>query len=135
MRRSPRKTAVVACDGRLDPASLEAMTREVSVAMRAGDRVVVIDLSAVGPISNDTLCQLCRTLRGFDGARVRVTGADLRVRRVLTLCAIDGLELAPSITSQPLRRPPALVRFLRARVRRAVARLFDLERFPSRPLS
>ena len=136
--RAGRKTggaraAPVACQDPVSRPTLEAISRKIKDAVSAGHSVIVIDLGAVTCIDNETLAELCVTLQRFAGTRLRIEGADSRVRWVLANSAIDGLELAPAAAdARPLADP---VQWLRARWRRALARQADVNGAPSRSLS
>lgn len=125
---------VVACQDPLDRSSVHEINRQASEALATGHTVIVIDLGAVTRVDNETLCEICVTLRRLGGVNLRIVGADRRIRSVLELCAIDGLEFSPSI-KRALRRPADLVQWLRLRSRHTSDRQGDLQRSPSRPLS
>lgn len=51
-------------------------------------------------MSAQVLSEFCAALRQVSGggARLAIVGADPRVRGVLELCEIDGLELHPTVS-------------------------------------
>ena len=135
VRRHARRVTLLTCRDPLSDTSLQEIAHHLAQAGQARGRVVVIDVSAVTRIDNETLCRLCVTLHGLNGARVRITGSDRRVRRVLSLCTIDGLELGPSLEPRLLQRLLECIWSLRLRWQGALARQLDVNRLPSRPLS
>ena len=135
LRTSPHTVVVVARPDRLGERALDGLAGQVRAAIDAGSRLVVIELGAVTHIDNARLSRLCVTRRGFGGARIRVSGADARVRRVLTLCAIDGLQLSPAIEARAVQRLPDIIRSARVQWRRALTRRLDFDRSPSGPFS
>lgn len=132
---------VIICQDPLSRSSVHGLNRQVSEALQvgealsAGGTVVLIDLRTVTRVDNEALSELCVTLRRFDGASLRIVGADARVRGVLELCAISGLEFAPSIKPALARPRTGLAGWRRSRSRRARAREPNLRRSPSRLLS
>jgi anti-anti-sigma regulatory factor len=91
---------VLVLQGQIDQRVMLELQRHVTTAVADGHRVVVIDLLGVTMIDTPTLSQLCAALRDAGGkTRLAVTAADHRARWVLELCAINGLELYPTINA------------------------------------
>jgi anti-anti-sigma factor len=93
--------STVVLEGEIDPATLLALQRQVSDALRVGQRRVVVDLRAVTVPGAQTVSLLYAVLHRLNrrGARLAIVGAPASVGRVLELCAIDGLELHPSVSA------------------------------------
>lgn len=91
--------AVVPLGGQIDPGMVAALQRRVSKVLEGAPTHLVIDLGAVTGIGTQTLSLLCGMLRRLSrrDATLAVVGADLRVLRVLDFCAIDGLEIHPTV--------------------------------------
>jgi len=85
-----------------------ALQRRVVEALDAGQRRVVVDLSAVTVLGGATVGLLCGALRWLTrrGATLAIASGPPRVHRVLELCAIDGVELHQNVSAGPGR--PAL---------------------------
>lgn len=91
----------VALEGEIDPAAVVALQRRIGVALRARPRRIVVDMSAVSVLGAQTMSLFCAALRGMErrGATIALAGAPTPVRRVIELCAIDGLELHPTVAA------------------------------------
>jgi anti-anti-sigma factor len=109
------EVSTVVLEGEIDPAALRALQRQVSDALRVGQRRVVVDLRAVTAPGAQTVSRLCAVMHRLNrrGARLAIVGAPAAVGRVLELCATDGLELYPSagaaLSSANLAAQPAAV--------------------------
>jgi anti-anti-sigma factor len=92
------EVSTVVLEDEIDSAALLALQRQVSDALRVGQRRVVVDLRAVTVPGAQTVSLLCAVLRRLNlrGARLAIVGAPASIGRVLELCATDGLELYPS---------------------------------------
>lgn len=91
---------VIALEGEVDPGMVIALQRKINRALDSGRGRVVIDLGAVRGVGAQTLSLFCGALRRLNrGAALAIVGADPRVRRVLEVCAIDGLALYPTINA------------------------------------
>jgi anti-anti-sigma factor len=100
----------IVLEGEIDPGAVIALQRRIIDALDAGQRHVVVDLSAVTVLGGATVDLLCGALRWLTrrGATLAIAGGPPRVRRVLELCAIDGVELRQSVsaaTSSALATP------------------------------
>lgn len=139
-RRIGQGAVLVTCRDPLSRSSVHGLDRQVSEArqvcevLSASRAVILIDLRSVSRIDNDALTELCVMLRRFSGSSLRIVGADGRVRAVLQVCAIDGLEFAPWLKWSLARARARLARRLRS-IRRRAGREPDMHRSPSRPLS
>jgi anti-sigma B factor antagonist len=106
---SPRVTGIpsIVLEGEIDPGAVIALQRRIVEAVNAGQRRVVVDLSAVTVLGGATIDLLCGALRWLTrrGATLAIVGGPPRVHRVLELCAIDGVELHQSVSAA---RPAAL---------------------------
>ena len=107
---SPRVTEIpsIVLEGEIDPGMVIALQRRIVEAINAGQRRVVVDLSAVTVLlGGATIDLLCGALRWLTrrGATLAIVGGPPRVHRVLELCAIDGVELHQSVSAA---RPAAL---------------------------
>jgi anti-anti-sigma factor len=100
---SPRVTEIpsIVLEGEIDPGAVIALQRRIVEAINAGQRRVVVDLSAVTVLGGATIDLLCGALRWLArrGATVAIVGGPPRVHRVLELCAIDGVELHQSVSA------------------------------------
>ena len=96
----------IVLEGEIDPGTVIALQRRVVEALDAGQRRVVVDLSAVTVLGGATVDLLCGALRWLTrrGATLAIVGGPPRVHRVLELCAIDGVELHQSVSAD---RPAA----------------------------
>jgi len=89
---------VIALEGEVDPGMVIALQRKINRALDSGRGRVVIDLGGVSGVGAQTLSLFCGALRRLNrGAVLAIVGADPRVRRVLEVCAIDGLAVYPTI--------------------------------------
>ena len=97
----------IVLEGEIDPGAVIVLQRRVVEALDAGQRRVVVDLSAVTVLGGATVGLLCGALRWLTrrGATLAIVGGPPRVHRVLELCAIDGVELHQSVSAA---RPAAL---------------------------
>jgi anti-anti-sigma factor len=97
----------IVLEGEIDPGTVIALQRRIVEALNAGQRRVVVDLSAVTVLGGATSDLLCGALRRLTrrGATLAIAGGPPRVHRVLELCAIDGVELHQSVSAA---RPAAL---------------------------
>jgi anti-anti-sigma factor len=105
---------MIALKGEVDPGTVIALQRTINRALDSGRGRVVIDLGAVSGVGTQTLSLFCGALRRLkSGAVLVIVGADPRVRRVLEVCAIDGLALYPTINAalasadDPAMSPPS----------------------------
>lgn len=87
----------IALDGDIDPRAVVALQHQITGTLDAGHRRVVVDLGAATVLDASTLSLLRAALQclelGRRGATVEVVGAFDDLRRVVGLCAIDGVEL------------------------------------------
>jgi anti-anti-sigma factor len=106
---SPSVTEIpsIVLEGEIDPGAVIALQRRVVAALNAGQRRVVVDLTAVTVLGGATSDLLCGALRRLTrrGATLAIVGGPPRAKRVLELCAIDGVELHPSVSAA---RPAAV---------------------------
>jgi len=88
----------IVLEGEIDPGAVIALQRRIVEALDAGQRRVVLDLSAVTVLGGATIDLLCGALRWLTrrGATLAIVGGPPRVHRVLELCAIDGVKLHQS---------------------------------------
>ena len=95
---------IVAVEREIDPMAVIAFQRRISVALAAGHRSIVVDLSAATVVGGRALNMFCGALRRVNrrGARLMIAGARPAVRRVLERCAIDGVELYSSLRAARL---------------------------------
>ena len=90
--------AVLAPAGRINRDTILELKRRVGAAVALGHRLIVIDLNGAHLVESQALSEFCAGLRALrTDARLALVVADLRTRWVLELCAIDGLELHPTI--------------------------------------
>jgi anti-anti-sigma regulatory factor len=129
--RPPTSAAGHALADRVAPVGVRALDARLDDVLCLGRRLAVIDLRAVGDIDVPALSKLCVALRNLSSGKagVAIVGADPRVRWVLELCQIDGLEFQPStraalaLSRVRSRRPPRLSwRGFLARVRPRLTR-------------
>lgn len=87
---------VVQVAGELDRLTVVAVHERIGGLVADGRIRVVVDLHAVSSVAVPTLAVFCSALRRLTrcGARIEVAGGLPHVRRVIELCAIDGVELA-----------------------------------------
>jgi anti-anti-sigma factor len=95
---SPRVTEIpsIVLEGEIDPGMVIALQRRIVEAINAGQRRVVVDLSAVTVLlGGATIDLLCGALRWLTrrGATLAIVGSPPRVHRVLDMAAIDGVKL------------------------------------------
>lgn len=97
----------IVLEGKIDPGAVIALQRRIVEALDAGQRRVVVDLSAVTVLGGATIDLLCGALRWLTrrGATLAIVGGPPRVHRVLELCSIDGVELHQSVSAA---RPAAV---------------------------
>jgi anti-anti-sigma factor len=97
----------IVLEGEIDPRMVIALQRRVVEALNAGQRRVVVDLSAVTVLGGATIDLLCGALRRMTrrGATLAFVGGSPRVDCVLVLFAIDGVELHQTASAA---RPAAL---------------------------
>jgi anti-sigma B factor antagonist len=97
----------IVLEGEIDPGAVIALQRRIVEALDAGQRRVVVDLSAVTVLGGATIDLLCGALRWLTrrGATLAIVGGSPRLHRVLELCAIDGVELHQSVSAA---RPAAV---------------------------
>jgi anti-anti-sigma factor len=97
----------IVLEGKIDPGGVIALQRRIVEALEAGQRRVVVDLSAVTVLGGATIDLLCGALRRLTrrGATLAIVGGPPRVHRMLELCAIDGVELHQSVSAA---RPAAV---------------------------
>jgi anti-anti-sigma factor len=91
----------IVLEGEIDPRMVIALQRRVVEALNAGQRRVVVDLSAVTVLGGATIDLLCGALRRLTrrGATLAFVGGPPRVHCALELCAIDGVELHQSASA------------------------------------
>jgi anti-anti-sigma factor len=91
----------IVLEGKIDPGAVIALQRRIVEALDAGQRRVVVDLSAVTVLGGGTIDLLCGALRWLTrrGATLAIVGGPPRVHRMLELCAIDGVELHQSVSA------------------------------------
>ncbi len=104
----PRCPPVFELEGQVDPGSVSELHGAIATALADGHHLVVIDLYAVLDMSTQALSELCAGLRRVSatGRRLAIVGSDLRIRWVLQVCQIDGLELHTTIETA-LASPPS----------------------------
>lgn len=102
-RTTPADTVlpIVAVHGRIDGPAVAALERRIGSALDAGHRTLLVDLSAVTRLGGSSLSAFGGSLRRVsrDGTRLLIAGADPAVRRVLEVCAIDGVALCPTLAA------------------------------------
>ena len=92
--------AVIALPARAEADCIVALRSRGERSLAAGTRAITIDLRAVQHIDTQTLSELIVVLAAFSRQRpeLGIVGADPRVRWVLELCDIAGLELHPTMS-------------------------------------
>lgn len=85
--------------GEIDPVVVIALQRRIRDALGSGHRRIVIDLSAVTFLGAQTSPMLGGALRRLASrtAGIALVGSPPPVRRVLELCAIDGIAFYPDV--------------------------------------
>lgn len=93
---------VLALAGHVDPAAVCALEQRIAGALGDGQSRLAVDLSAVAVLGASVVGLLCGALRRQTrrGASVAILGAPAHLRRIIELCAIDGVDF------DPLLRPP-----------------------------
>jgi anti-sigma B factor antagonist len=91
----------IVLEGEIDPGTVIVLQQRVVEALDAGQRRVVVDLSAVTVLGGTTVDLLCGALLWLTrrGATLAIAGGPPRVHRMLELCAIDGVELHQSVSA------------------------------------
>jgi anti-anti-sigma regulatory factor len=91
----PAGAHVIALEGRVDPAAIDALDRRIAGAVADGHERIVVDLSAISLLVLPALGPFCDALRHAtrDGATVTVVGGHPHIRRTLELRAIHGVRL------------------------------------------
>jgi hypothetical protein len=128
-----RSEAIIAVQDGRDPSAIAALRRKIDGALFAGRSVLVIDLLAFSDLDTESLSGLCQTLRHASGGAtsLAIVGADSRVRWVLELCEISGLEFHSSVKAALAHRRAGRVQRARWRFREVLAPAPDLNRPPS----
>ena len=92
---------VVSAEGELDPAAVIALQRQMTEAVRAGHRRIVIDLTGVTVVGVRASLMLGGALRGVGSrtAAAALVASPEPLRRVLELCAVEALEFHPDLDS------------------------------------
>jgi anti-anti-sigma regulatory factor len=87
--------AVIALPARVEAVSVLALRSRSERALVTGSRAIAIDLRATDHIDTPTLSELGAALHRISrhNPKLAVVGADLRIRWVLELCDIEGLQL------------------------------------------
>jgi anti-anti-sigma factor len=91
--------AVIALPSRVEAVSVLALRSRSERALVSGSRAIAIDLRATDHIDSSTLSELVAALHRISrhNPKLAVVGADVRVRWVLELCGIDGLQMHPTM--------------------------------------
>ena len=103
-------TAVIAVEDPVDADAVRGLTGRVQRARADDARRVVIDLPGEARIDNHTLARLVDAVRRGprgDQATLAVVSADPRVRWVLELCQIDGVQIHPTLKTALTADPDA----------------------------
>jgi anti-anti-sigma regulatory factor len=92
---------IVTVEGELDPPAVIALQRRITVALDVRSGFVVVDLAAITGPRGRTMSLFCGALRRVNrrGARLAIVGAQAAIRSALERCAIDGVELYPTLAS------------------------------------
>jgi len=117
---------VITLPERVEAACVLALRNRSERAFVSGSRAIAVDLRAMLHIDTHALSELSIALRriGRHNPTLAVVGADPRVRWVLELCDIEGLQLHPTMSGalahvradQRLQtRPPRRLSVRRAR--------------------
>jgi anti-anti-sigma regulatory factor len=87
--------AVIALPSRVEAVSVLALRSRSERALDGGSSAIAIDLRATDHIDSPTLSELGAALRRISrhNPKLAVVGADVRVRWVLELCGIEGLQM------------------------------------------
>jgi anti-anti-sigma regulatory factor len=74
---------------------VDELARISTVARGRGTQTIVIDVSALADVGNDTLVALCAAVRRIQHCEltVTITGLDSRARELLELVKLDGVTL------------------------------------------
>jgi anti-anti-sigma factor len=93
--------AVIALPARVEAVSVLALRSRSERALVSGSRAIAIDLRATDHIDSPTLSELIAALHRISrhNPKLAVVGADVRVRWVLELCGIEGLQMHPTMRS------------------------------------
>jgi anti-sigma B factor antagonist len=85
----------IVLEGEIDPGTVIALQRRINVMLDAGQRRIVVDLSAVTILGGATVGLFCGAVRCLTrrGATLAIVGSPPRVHRVLDMAAIDGVKL------------------------------------------
>jgi anti-anti-sigma regulatory factor len=91
--------AVIVLPARVEAVSVLTLRSRSERALVTGSRAIAIDLRATDHIDTPTLSELGAAMHRISrhNPKLAVVGADLRVRWVLELCDIDGLQLHPTM--------------------------------------
>ena len=91
--------AVITLPAHVEPDCILALRSRGVRAVGGGSRAVAVDLHALGRIDTDTLSELAIALRTISRHRatLAIVGADPRIRLMLELCGIDGVEFHPTV--------------------------------------
>jgi anti-anti-sigma regulatory factor len=98
--RTRGEVQTLAVKGEIDPGTVDALQRRTSDALDAGYRRIAIDLSAVTLVLGvQTSLMLGGALRRLTSrtATLAIVAGPPAVRRVLELCAIDGIAFYPDL--------------------------------------
>ena len=87
--------AVIALPARVEAVTVLALRSRSERALVGGSRAIAIDLRATDHIDSPTLSDLVAALHRISrhNPKLAVVGADVRVRWVLELCDIEGLQM------------------------------------------
>lgn len=93
-------------ENQTNPGAAAALQQRITDAFDAGHRRVVIDLRAAILEGTSTVSVFCSALRRLTrpDATIAVVGLPVRVRRVLEVCDIDGVELTSTGAQDGPRR-------------------------------
>ncbi len=91
--------AVIALPPQVDAVAVLALRSRSERALVAGSRAIAIDLRATEHIDSPTLSELVAALHRISrhNPKLAIVGADVRVRWVLELCGIEGLQIHPTM--------------------------------------
>jgi anti-anti-sigma regulatory factor len=97
--RTDGDVAVIALPGRVEAISILTLRSRSERALATGSRAVAVDLRATDHIDTPMLSELAAALHRISrhNPTLAVIGADGRVRWVLELCGIEGLQLHPTM--------------------------------------
>ncbi len=91
--------AVITLPARVEADCIPALRSRCKRARDSGSRVIAVDLRALRHIDTHTLSELGMALRAISRhkAKLAIVGADPRIRLMLELCGIDGVEFHPTM--------------------------------------